>query len=177
MEFGIVQTCRGAFGFVVRDRALVATFLPEPEASLRKQVKGRFPDAVEDAECHPVFRRQVEAYYAGSPTRFTTPLVLDGVPPFRSAVLRKCHEVAFGETVAYADLAAALGKPRAARAVGGAMATNPLPLVIPCHRVLRSDGSLGGFSSRCGVAEKRWMLDMESAALMGRTRSKHRAAG
>ncbi len=177
MKFGIVKTSRGAFGFVARGNALVAAFLPELEGSLRRKVKAQYPDAVEDAGCLPSLRRQVADYYAGTPTRFTTPVDLEGVPPFRAAVLRLCHEVAYGETVSYADLAAALGKPKAARAVGGAMATNPIPLVIPCHRVLRSDGSLGGFSSPCGVEEKRRMLEMEKAAVTVRARPGQRAAG
>lgn len=177
MKFGLVKTSRGSFGFVARGNALVAAFLPELELSLRRKLRSLFPDAVEDRGCLPTLRRQVADYYAGKPTRFTTPIELDGVPPFRAAVLRKCHEVAYGETVSYADLAAALGRPRAARAVGGAMASNPIPLVIPCHRVLRSDGSLGGFSSLCGVEEKRRMLEMEGAAVTDHARPRRRAAG
>jgi methylated-DNA-[protein]-cysteine S-methyltransferase len=77
-------------------------------------------------------------------------------------VLTRLREVGYGTTASYAALAAAAGSPRAVRAVGTACATNPLPVVVPCHRVVRSDGGLGDYVG--GVAAKRTLLDLEAAA-------------
>ena len=161
VEYGIVKTAAGAFGFVTRRHRLVATYLPQPKARIRQAIKKDWPEAVESAESLPAFRRQVVAYYAGESTRLDIGLDLSDLPSFRKTVLEACRRIPYGRTTSYAELARAVGRPRAARAVGGAMANNPLPLVIPCHRVLRSDGSLGGFSSPDGVKQKEQMLRLE----------------
>ncbi len=122
-----------------------------------------FPDALEAPELLPRFRRQVIDYFAGTPTGFSVEIDVTDLPPFRQVVLEACHRVPYGKTASYTDLARAAGRPGAARAVGGAMAGNPLPLVVPCHRVLRSDGSLGGFSSPRGIEEKLRLLRLEDA--------------
>ena len=108
---------------------------------------------------HPAAAQQLREYFAGTRREFTVPLDLRGVTAFREAVLRELMTVPYGETTTYAELARAVGNPRAVRAVGSACATNPLPLFIPCHRVLRSDGQLGGY--RGGVEAKRFLLRME----------------
>jgi len=76
-------------------------------------------------------------------------------------VLRACRNIPHGQTATYGALAARVGSPAAARAVGGAMAANPIPLIIPCHRVLRADGGLGGFSTTGGTATKQRLLQHE----------------
>ncbi len=81
---------------------------------------------------------------------------------FRRHVLDELRDVGYGTTVSYSQLAEAAGNPRAVRAVGSACATNPIPIVIPCHRVLRSDGSLGGYGG--GLHVKRALLDLEQRA-------------
>lgn len=85
--------------------------------------------------------------------------------PFTLSVLRDLATTSVGQTVSYQELAEMSGSPGAARAVGSAMAKNPICLIIPCHRVLQNDGSLGGYSARGGLVSKRWLLDHESAAL------------
>jgi methylated-DNA-[protein]-cysteine S-methyltransferase len=106
--------------------------------------------------------RQVEEYFAGRRTAFDLPLDLRLSAGFRRAVLTRLQEVAYGTTASYATLAAAAGSPRAVRAVGTACATNPLPVVVPCHRVVRSDGALGNYVG--GAAAKRALLTLEAAA-------------
>ena len=81
--------------------------------------------------------------------------------PFQQRVLLECARIPRGQTVTYAQLARRIGKPRAARAVGNALAINPLAPLIPCHRVLRSDGGLGGYSAKGGVRKKRLLLMKE----------------
>jgi methylated-DNA-[protein]-cysteine S-methyltransferase len=109
------------------------------------------------------FQRQVIEYFTGKPTRFTVRVDFSGVPAFRQAVLEACRRIPYGQTASYADLARAAGSPGAARAAGTTMANNPLPLVIPCHRVLRADGSIGGFSTPQGVKQKKRLLRLENA--------------
>ena len=103
--------------------------------------------------------QQLREYFAGQRREFDLPLDLSGVTPFRAEVLRELSKVPYGETTTYAELARAVGNPKAVRAVGSACATNPLPILIPCHRVLRADGSLGGY--RGGEAAKRFLLRLE----------------
>ncbi|MFH0821127.1 MAG: methylated-DNA--[protein]-cysteine S-methyltransferase [Pseudomonadota bacterium] len=102
---------------------------------------------------------ELERYFSGEPVKFTVPLDLAGAGPFRLRVWRVLQEIPYGEVRSYGWVAAAAGVPKAARAVGGANGSNPIPIVIPCHRVVRSDGSLGGYSS--GIEIKRKLLELE----------------
>ena len=106
--------------------------------------------------------RQLDEYFAGRRTSFDLPLDLRLSAGFRRAVLTHLPEVHYGTTASYAVVAAAAGSPRAVRAVGTACATNPLPVVVPCHRVVRSDGALGNYVG--GVEAKRTLLTLEAAA-------------
>lgn len=106
--------------------------------------------------------REIEEYFAGRRTRFDLPLDLRLAAGFRRAVLTHLTDIGYGTTVSYAALAAAAGRPTAVRAAGTACATNPLPVVVPCHRVVRRDGSLGGYVG--GADAKRALLTLEAAA-------------
>lgn len=102
-------------------------------------------------------RREIEEYFAGKRKRFSTPVDLSAVrSPFRRRVLRTLKSIPFGKVTSYGELAARCGSPGAARAVGTAMATNPLALVIPCHRVIAASGGLGGYSG--GLSKKMRLL-------------------
>lgn len=105
--------------------------------------------------------RQLEGYFEGSRQAFDLSLDLRLTRGFRRTVLTRLAGVGYGRTVSYAALAALAGSPGAVRAVGTACATNPLPVVIPCHRVVRSDGSLGGYLG--GLDAKRTLLALEAA--------------
>src|SRR5581483_10321712 len=89
--------------------------------------------------------REIDEYFAGRRTRFDLPLDLRLATGFRRAVIMRLPDIGYGHTFTYAQMAAAAGSPRAVRAVGTACARNPLPIVLPCHRVVRSDGSFGGY--------------------------------
>ncbi len=106
--------------------------------------------------------RELDSYFAGRLTAFTVPLDLQLAHGFRLGVLEHLRAIPYGRTESYGEVAAASGSPRAVRAVGSACATNPLPLVVPCHRVVRSDGSLGGYLG--GLPAKQLLLALESAA-------------
>lgn len=109
-----------------------------------------------------VAARQIDEYFAARRRRFDLPLDLTLSAGFRRGVLTQLAEIAYGATATYTTLAAAAGSPRAVRAVGTACATNPLPVVIPCHRVVRSDGSIGQYLG--GPEAKKSLLALERAA-------------
>jgi methylated-DNA-[protein]-cysteine S-methyltransferase len=106
--------------------------------------------------------RQLDEYFAGERDRFTLPLDLRLATGFRRAVLEHLPQISYGATESYTQVAAAAGSPKAVRAVGTACALNPVPVVVPCHRVVRSDGSMGGYAG--GPDAKRTLLTLEEAA-------------
>jgi methylated-DNA-[protein]-cysteine S-methyltransferase len=105
--------------------------------------------------------RQLEEYFGGQRRRFDLPLDLRLAHGFRRSVLGHLPDIGYGHTESYAQVATAAGRPRAVRAVGTACALNPLPVVVPCHRVIRSDGSLGQYAG--GAAAKEILLHLEGA--------------
>lgn len=111
------------------------------------------------------FVDQFAEYFAGRRRKFDLPLNLTGHSPFRHAVLRAVAEIPWGEVCSYGEIAYAAGRPRAARAVGSTMAASPLSIVIPCHRVIRGDGTPGEYgyqpSGTCGTAMKCALLTTE----------------
>jgi methylated-DNA-[protein]-cysteine S-methyltransferase len=106
--------------------------------------------------------RELDEYFAGRLRTFTSPLDRRLSSGFRRTVLEHLADIPYGHTASYAAVAELAGNPRAVRAVGTACATNPLPVVVPCHRVLRADGTLGGYLG--GIDAKRTLLVLESAA-------------
>ncbi|HEY0638811.1 MAG TPA: methylated-DNA--[protein]-cysteine S-methyltransferase [Pseudonocardiaceae bacterium] len=105
--------------------------------------------------------RELDEYFAGRRTAFDVPLDLRLASGFRRRVLDRLPDIGYGRTASYAAVAALAGSPRAVRAVGTACATNPVPIVVPCHRVVRADGAPGGY--RGGAAAKTRLLALEAA--------------
>ncbi len=111
---------------------------------------------------------QLRQYLAGERQNFDLPLDVRPATPFQAEVLEACRQIPYGQVRTYADLAAAVGAPvSASRAVGMVMASNPLPLVIPCHRVVGRDGKLHGYAAPGGVESKAWLLQLEGSRLVG----------
>lgn len=106
--------------------------------------------------------RELDQYFNGERRTFDVPLDLSLSHGFRQLVQRHLPEISYGRTLSYGEVARLVGNPKAVRAVGTACATNPLPVVVPCHRVLRADGTLGGYAG--GAAAKSVLLDLEAAA-------------
>jgi methylated-DNA-[protein]-cysteine S-methyltransferase len=152
----IAWSAKGVCGFALPGRDEAAT-----EAALRR----RFP-AFRRSEPPPVVAdaiRGSQALLQGAATRFDgCPLDLDGVSDFNRAVYATILEVPPGQTITYGEIAARLGDPGAARAVGKALGENPIPLIVPCHRVLAAGGKAGGFSAPGGLSTKRKILAIES---------------
>ncbi|MDX1707484.1 MAG: methylated-DNA--[protein]-cysteine S-methyltransferase [Desulfobacterales bacterium] len=106
--------------------------------------------------------RQLEEYFKGRRQKFDVAMQLKGTD-FQITVWRQLQKIPFGETASYGDVARAIDRPKAYRAVGNANNKNPIPLIIPCHRVVASDGKLAGFGG--GIWRKRWLLDHEKSLM------------
>lgn len=138
--------------------------ISNPEFSAKHALKKFFPD-VTASSCAEldILVNQIEASLNGADIQFFLDVVrLDRCSPFQQQVLRANHAIPRGKVSTYKLIATHLENPRAARAVGTALATNPFPIVIPCHRVIRSDGTLGGYGG--GLEMKRKLLEMEGSA-------------
>lgn len=105
-----------------------------------------------------LFEKELKEYFAGTLQKFKTPVALFGTP-FTVATWQALQTIPYGRTVSYAQLAAAVGKPTACRAVANANGMNLLPIIIPCHRVINANGDLGGYNS--GIERKIWLLEHE----------------
>ena len=108
-----------------------------------------------------VARRELDGYFAGKRRSFDLPIDWSLVRGFANSVLRATADVPFGQVTTYGSVARAAGSPRAARAAGNALGSNPIPIVVPCHRVLHADGGLGGYSG--GLERKRILLRLEGS--------------
>ena len=153
------------FGLTVPSPLGPLHLLANGDALVSLRFAGESPAAEDEAPTappHPVLglaASQLAEYFAGERRRFSVPLHLAGTP-FQQAVWQALQTVPYGEQRSYQWLAAQVGRPRATRAVGSANGRNPLPILVPCHRVIRADGSLGGYSS--GLAIKHWLLAHEA---------------
>jgi methylated-DNA-[protein]-cysteine S-methyltransferase len=105
--------------------------------------------------------RQVGEYLAGERRAFDLAIDWSGMGAFQRAALEQVIAVPYGQTATYGEIARRIGKPGAGRAVGRANATNPVPLVIPCHRLVGTDGKLHGYGAPGGIETKRWLLELE----------------
>lgn len=165
--FAIIPSQFGEAGLVRRregGRALIRRiFLPHSGISTVKRIREVFPDAVPEKGEKSGVGMQIRAFLAGEPVDFAVAeLDFDFVGGFTRRVLTADREIPRGRVMTYGGLAAELGSPGGARAVGNAMAINPFPLVVPCHRVIRSGGGLGGFGG--GLPLKKALLEMEGVA-------------
>jgi methylated-DNA-[protein]-cysteine S-methyltransferase len=122
----------------------------------------RSPRPVEGA------RRELDEYFDGRRHEFGLQVDFHGLPAFQQTVLEELVRVRYGEVATYGALAARVGKPRAARAVGGALNRNPIPIVVPCHRIVGASGALVGYAG--GLERKQALLELEGVALDGRAR-------
>ena len=117
-------------------------------------------------DAHPILqaaRQQLLEYFSGTRQHFTLPLAPQGTD-FQNSVWQALTNIAYGQTCSYLNIATAIGNPKAMRAVGAANGRNPIPIIIPCHRVIGRDGRLVGFSG--GLDKKEWLLNHEGAAFI-----------
>jgi O-6-methylguanine DNA methyltransferase len=168
IKYAIFPTKWGYFGLAGTESALCRTQLPAPKSgTIESQLLKNLPLARFDKTFFKALQEQITAYFEGTRVNFSPdiPLLLDGFTGFSRSVLNTCRKIGFGQTISYAGLASESGRPATSRAVASVLARNPLPLIIPCHRVLRSDGKMGGFSAPGGIRFKKKLLELERQAL------------
>jgi len=170
--YALFPTAIGHCGMAWHGALLVGVQLPEDagEAQTRARMQRRFPQLAECTMPPPVaaWAARVEALLQGAHDDLCdVPLALDTVPPFNARVYALARRIPPGKTMTYGEMAAALGEPGAARAVGQALGHNPFAPVVPCHRILAANGRTGGFSAGGGAATKMRMLGIEGACLGG----------
>ncbi len=145
-----------------REGTLVACSYDAEEAVTARLAAHLSPRVLREPQRLDEARRQIDAYVTGRRRAFDVPASPVLATPFARRVLGELARVPYGSTTTYQAIARAIGAPRASRAVGHALGANPLCIVLPCHRVLRTDGSLGGYAG--GLAAKRRLLDLEGVA-------------
>lgn len=159
-----LHTQRGVLAYVWSEKGLYELTFPFPTESEARQWITRSRLTEETApqrapEWEKQFIAELENFFQGLPTQFTVPIDWSDYSEFRLKALRFTAEIPFGQVASYGGVAASVGKPGAARAVGGAMHANRTPIVVPCHRVVGSDGSLTGFGG--GLPLKQELLALE----------------
>ncbi|MBI4200390.1 MAG: methylated-DNA--[protein]-cysteine S-methyltransferase [Chloroflexi bacterium] len=160
LVWGALSTSWGWVGAMATPKGLRRLGLPVP--SVQEALEAMGPE-VRDATLAPAvlepLRQWLERYLAGEPAVYEEPLDLEGAPPFFHQAWLACRAIPRGQTRTYAWLAAQAGNPAAVRAAGQAMAHNPVSIIIPCHRVIGSDGGLCGYGG--GLPMKQRLLDLE----------------
>jgi methylated-DNA-[protein]-cysteine S-methyltransferase len=168
IRHAIIETSWGYFGIAGTEDALCRTCLPVETPDIARQVLLNGLNMTADrlpyqSDLLPSLQTGILAYFNDQTVDFSTGIAVDlgKMGNFDKAVLQACARIKPGSTTTYGQLARTIGYPHAARAVGNALARNPIPLIIPCHRVLRSDGGLGGFSAIGATELKQRLLDLE----------------
>lgn len=169
--YALFETAIGWCGIAWSDRGIAGVQLPErDEQHTRARMLQRFPAAGETippAEIGRALDRIVTLLDGRSSDLSSVTLDMGEVPPFHRLVYELARSIPPGATLSYGEVAARLGKPSAARAVGQALGQNPFPIIVPCHRVLAAGGKIGGFSAHGGTATKQRMLAIEGARVNG----------
>jgi O-6-methylguanine DNA methyltransferase len=164
IEFTIAKSDFGSIVLINRNRRLISLdIVPGDLLHVRKSLFARYPDAQERTESFRSLLRTLDRYFRGEQVNFDVALDLDDLGAFTRAVLAEVSKVPYGQTATYSGVGRAIGYPHAPRAVGQALKRNPIPIVVPCHRVIRADGSLGGFDM--GLEMKVRLLSIEGVRL------------
>lgn len=169
--FSVYQTAAGFGLLVANDSGLVAHHLPFGATSsgdARELAAFMHPDAERESALTRKGAEVLVRYFSGERVVFDLPLALERFTPFQLSVYRTVAAIPYGTVLSYLEVAAACGSPQGARAIGGAMARNPLPILIPCHRVVGASGVMTGFTAPGGVASKQELLLMEGAVFNAR---------
>jgi methylated-DNA-[protein]-cysteine S-methyltransferase len=164
INIGEITTTLGSIWVAVSDRGLVALDIGVDRAAFIEQLqRSGYHHISEDSARTSDVLKQVCQYLQGERKSFDFPIDWTVLTPFQEQVLRATYAIPYGQVATYGEIARQVGKPRAARAVGRAEATNPMPLVIPCHRVIGADGGLHGYGAGEGLKTKAWLLQLEGS--------------
>lgn len=148
-------TSLGPGAVAVTERGVCRVWLPGDDLSDVDRI------ASGESELARKAAKQLEQYFQGCLQQFDLPIDISELTPFRQQVLALTMQIPYGTVITYGQLAKKVGSPKAARAVGGALGANPIPIIIPCHRVLASTGALTGFSGAGGILMKENLLSLE----------------
>ena len=163
IAYATVDSPFGSLLIAATPRGLVRVNLPayDPEETLEELAERISPRVLEAPERLDDARRELDLYFEGKLTEFDLPIDWRLTDGFRKKVQRAIARIPYGQTRTYTDMARSAGNERAVRAAGTACGSNPIPIVVPCHRVLRTGGGLGGYGG--GLPMKRALLDLEAA--------------
>jgi methylated-DNA-[protein]-cysteine S-methyltransferase len=166
LQISLFETAWGTCGILARGERIVRFSLPGPMRTVERILTERIrEEIVRNSFAHKQLQEMVVTYFQGRPVDFSGLEVdLSGMTEFQQSVLSACRKIGYGKTASYSDLAEWIGRPIAVRAAASAIAANPLPLIIPCHRILCKNGKLGGFSAVGGIAIKSRLLRLEQSA-------------
>lgn len=164
LQLSIFETAIGWFGLLGNSKGLSRMVFAHPSAKAVRQALGDDATGVQNTDWAPQLRKKFEAYAAGQKVRFDEVKIIRQRPltEFQKQVVEIVRSIPRGETLTYGEVARLAGSPGAARAVGSVMSSNPIPIIVPCHRVVGACGSLGGFSAAGGIRTKQWMLEIEA---------------
>jgi methylated-DNA-[protein]-cysteine S-methyltransferase len=167
MRYVIFETKFGFFGILGHQDGILRTSLPVADRrSAGQHLLSGLAEVEFDPDLLPNIQNQIKSYFSGTYIEFDTeiPLLINELSKFSQDILNACLEIPYGRMVSYGELAKMANHPKAARAVGNAMGNNPIPLIIPCHRVVKSTGATGGFQRNQpgGRDLKKRMLNLES---------------
>ncbi len=161
----ISSSALGCIWVAVSERGLVAVEIGSQQGAFAQYVmRLGFDKIVFDSQRVSTAASQIAEYLEGKRRTFDLSVDWDVMTPFQQRVLQTVYAIPYGQVTTYGEIAHQIGKPRAARAVGRANAANPMSLVIPCHRVIGTDGGLHGYGAPGGVETKAWLLRLEGRA-------------
>jgi methylated-DNA-[protein]-cysteine S-methyltransferase len=163
----LFNSSQGAGAVVATERGVFEVFLTfsmTKEQELKERIARCYPEAVYENDATKRAALLLADYFAGKNVIFDLPLDRRRITPFQSAVYYVVSEIPYGCVRSYKEIAEKMGRPKSARGVGNAMAANPFPIIVPCHRVVGSSGKLTGYSAPGGIESKKWLLEMERAS-------------
>jgi len=160
ISWGILEIQPGWVGVMASAQGICRLTLPQPgQTEALAELNPPAETIRTDSLFHPLATK-LESYFQGNSTDFPFSLDLSGYTPFESQVFKTCALIPYGQTASYGQIARRIGRPKAARAVGQALHKNPVPILIPCHRVIAANGKTGGFNG--GTNIKCWLLTLET---------------
>ena len=167
VEYASLQTPIGRLFVAASERGVCdVSFGDTREETYRRHLLQWAAEVVHDPGALALVFEELDHYFSGRLQRFSVPVDLRNISEFTDRVLCETHRIPFGELRSYRDIACRIGSPTASRAVGGALGRNPVPVIVPCHRVISHQGRLGGLTG--GVATKRALLRVEGHAVVDR---------
>jgi len=164
----LFATTLGYGGVVASEEGLLEVFLPfagESEIEMERRIADFYPFTRAENSVTREAALLLRKYFTGERVCFDLPVDRGAFTPFQAVVYAAVAEIPYGVVRSYAEVAARIGRPRTARGVGSAMARNPLPILIPCHRVVGTSGALTGYSAPGGIMSKVWLLQMEGVEI------------